>query len=273
MPEAQQDVAALRWRVLVAVVNNSRDFEVARQEGWYRIPLKRAPTRVGADYHAFYQTGVFGEERWAVNYYAPVRRYRVVSRRSLLPGEPSHPRGDDLYYKIEIGSLRRLPRPIPSHRLRRITFIPTTLERLLRAEEINDLWCSTRDEEQLWRAFKERGLAAERRYPLGETEEQGTADFALFCKEGRLAVCVETDPAVGNVKIIREYPSASEYDARALGWTMLRLDSTDTAGPEPRCLQIIAELAETLGGVAILPRAKKSGRTMAEECQDQWGRT
>jgi hypothetical protein len=253
MAEAQEPVTRQRWRVLVAVVNSYRDFEVAREEGWYRIPLRRAPTRVGADYLAFYQTSVFGEERWAVNYYAPVRRYHIVSRRILLPGEPDHPRADDLYYRIEIGSLRRLPRSIPSHRLRRITFIPTTLERLFGAEEINDLWCGTRDEEQLWRAFKERGLAAERRYPLTEGDEQRTADFALFCKNGRLAVCIESQLAIRNVRVIREHPLISEYEARALGWMMLRLESRDVVEPAAACLRTIMEVAERLGGVVTPP--------------------
>ena len=129
MNESMGDHPARSSRVLVAVMNNQRDFHIARDQGWYRIPYQRAPARVGADYLAFYHTKAFPEERWAVCYYAPVRHYRVLSRRSLLPGEPSHPRADALYYKVEIGELRRLPRPIPSHRLRRITFIPTTQER------------------------------------------------------------------------------------------------------------------------------------------------
>ena len=61
-------------RVLVAVVNNRRDFDVARDEGWYRIPVNRAPRRVGADYLALYQTAACGEEKWAVRYYAPIHR-------------------------------------------------------------------------------------------------------------------------------------------------------------------------------------------------------
>jgi hypothetical protein len=256
MAEAQEPDTGERWRVLVVVLNSLRDLEVAREQGWYRIPLKRAPTRVGADYLAFYQTSVFGEERWAVNYYAPVRRYRIVSRRILLPGEPDHPRADDLYYGIQIGSLRRLPRSIPSRRLRRITFIPTTLERLLGAEEINDLWCGTRDEEQIWRAFKEHGLAPERHYPLTEVEEQRTADFALFCKDGRVAVCMVGETEVCNVRVIREHPMVTEYEARALGWTMLRLDSRDLLEPAAACLRTIMEAAEGLGGAAALPSSE-----------------
>ena len=37
-------------RVLVAVMNNQRDFQIAQEQGWYRIPVKRAPPRLGADY-------------------------------------------------------------------------------------------------------------------------------------------------------------------------------------------------------------------------------
>lgn len=258
MAEAQEPGTGERWRVLVVLLNSLRDLEVARQEGWYRIPLKRAPTRVGADYLAFYQTSVFGEEGWAVNYYAPVRRYNIVPRRILLPVEPDHPRADDLYYRIEIGSLRRLARSIPSRRLRRITFIATTLDRLLRAGDINDLWCGTRDEEQLWRAFKEHGLAPERHYPLTEGEEQRTADFALFCRDGRLAVCLESETEVRNVRVIREHPLVTEYEAVALGWSVLRLDSRDLLEPAAACLRTVMEAAERLGGVATPPTSQVS---------------
>ncbi|MGB9299205.1 MAG: hypothetical protein WCD51_01285, partial [Anaerolineae bacterium] len=111
----------------------------------------------------------------------------------------------------------------------------------------------TRDEEQLWRAFKERGLAAERRYPLTEGDEQRTADFALFCKKGRVAVCVDTEPAIRNVKVVREHPLISEYEVRALGWMMLRLESRDVVEPAAACLRMIMEVAERLGGVTTPP--------------------
>lgn len=140
-------------RVLVVVINSRRDFELAQQQGWYRIPLKRAPRQVAADYLAFYQTAAFGEEKWAVNYFSPIRRYHVARRRDLLPEETDHPRANDLYYKVEIGPLQRLPAPIPSRRLRRITFITTTLERLMAAREINDLWMGGVSEEDFWEMF------------------------------------------------------------------------------------------------------------------------
>jgi len=127
-------------RVLVAVVSRMVDWELVQCEHWYRIPLARAPRRIGAQYLAFYHTGRLGASRWSIAFYAPILRYRLLPRRALLPSEPDHPRADELYYKFELGPLEALPRPIPARALRRVTFIATTLSRLLRAREINDLW-------------------------------------------------------------------------------------------------------------------------------------
>ena len=142
-------------RVLVAVMNNPRDLEIARQRGWYRIPVRRAPRRVGADYMAFYFTAAFPEaERYQIFFYASIRAYRLATRAELLPEEADHPRAQERYFKIEIGPLQELAHPILSHRLRRITFIPTTLEKLLAAREINDLWDKGRYQDALWTALR-----------------------------------------------------------------------------------------------------------------------
>ena len=47
--------------ILVALVPNPRDMEIARLLGWYRIPLRKAPKVVNVDFIAFYQAGAFGE--------------------------------------------------------------------------------------------------------------------------------------------------------------------------------------------------------------------
>jgi UV DNA damage endonuclease len=138
-------------RVLVAVMNNPRDLQLAREQGWYRIPVRRAPRQVAADVLAFYQTAAFDEpERWTITHYAPIRKYRIVRRTELLPDEGDHPRADEEYYKVEIGSLQQLASPIPSRNLRRITFIPTTMDRLLGVGEINGLWMGSGLQERLW---------------------------------------------------------------------------------------------------------------------------
>jgi hypothetical protein len=127
-------------KVLVAVVTRPRDLRLAREEGWYRIPLARAPQQLAADYLAFYQTAAFGPERWAVRYYAPIERYRIVLRRDLLPAEASHPRAAERYYRLELGALQALPLPLPARRLRRVTFISTSFGQLRRAGDVAELW-------------------------------------------------------------------------------------------------------------------------------------
>src|SRR5215210_5146670 len=101
-------------RVLVAIVNRPRDLAKARDEGWYRIPLARAPRALHAEYLAFYQTAAFGAERWAVRYLAAARAVGVVRRAVLLPAEASHPRAAECYYRFDLGPLWSLPAPVPS---------------------------------------------------------------------------------------------------------------------------------------------------------------
>ena len=149
-------------RVLVVVMNNQRDWTIACEQRWYRIPVKRAPNRVGADYLAFYFTGAFPEEqRHRIIYYAPIRAYRLATRVELLPQEGDHPRAQDRYFKLEIGPLQTLDPPIRSRKLRRINFIPTTLDSLLHAREINDLWDRRRSRDALWAALKADGGESE----------------------------------------------------------------------------------------------------------------
>lgn len=128
-------------RVLVAVMNNQRDFEIARDEGWYRIPLKHAPqSTTEAVVLAFYFTRAFGEEKWAIHWYAPIHGHELLRRRELLPGESDHPRADEVYFKLQLGPLMHLERPIPSLRWRRIAFIETSWDRFVAAREIGDLY-------------------------------------------------------------------------------------------------------------------------------------
>lgn len=234
--------------VLVAVVNNVRDLERARDEGWYRIPVQRAPRRVAAEYLAFYQTGAFGEEGCAVRYYAPVRRFHILTRAELLPDQANHPRAGDAYYKIEIGPLQPLPRPVPSRALRRITFIPTTLSRLLAAQEINELWQRDDPQQRLWLALREAGLLVEYRYQVSQPGGDLTVDFALFCRDGRIAVLCDDaqEPDDG----LRERRPA-DYELAAAGWTVLRFGRHALEAELPRCAGAVMATVQRLGGQAV----------------------
>lgn len=125
--------------VLVAVMNNREDLRRAREEGWYRIPLARAPSPLSAQYLAFYLTSALGSEGAAVRYWAEIERCEVLRRRDLLPEEADHPRADGLYLCLRLGPLQDLERPVPARRWRRMAFVSTTWERLERADDVRDL--------------------------------------------------------------------------------------------------------------------------------------
>jgi hypothetical protein len=181
-------------RVLVGVMNKPRDFQLARDEGWYRIPASHAPeSTTDAAILAFYFTTAFSDEKWAVHWYAEVRGHELVQRRDLFPGEANHPRADDRYYKLQIGPLIRREPPIPSLRWRRVTFIESTWDRFTAAEEINDLYVS--GAEGLYVTLKESGFFPEVDYLIREGDSEYHVDLALPCREGVVSVVLGDGPA------------------------------------------------------------------------------
>jgi hypothetical protein len=231
--------------VLVVVMNNPADLAHARDSGWYRIPLASAPPRIAAEYLAFYLTAAFpADERWSVCWAAPVRDYRIALRRELIPDEPDHPRADDRYYRIGIGSLVALPQPIPSRRLRRITFLPTTLGRLLSAAEINDLWIKTPAGERLWHALKQADLDAE--YALTDDLAGPAADFALFCAEGRIAVILKDVPQGGDR--VREGVGL-DYPLAAGDWCAVHVTREQLYDDLPAWMEGLTALVQARGGL------------------------
>ena len=148
--------------VLVAIMNKQRDFAIARDQHWYRVPVKQVPKQgVNAPILAFYQTKEFGEQKWSINYCAYTTSWEIAPRIQLLPDEPHHPRANELYYRVGLGELRLLPHPITSRKWRRITFIVTHWGRLEAAHEVSELLHGSIWEERLWRALRKLGRLAE----------------------------------------------------------------------------------------------------------------
>jgi hypothetical protein len=127
-------------RVLVAYMPTPADFRLAQAEGWYRIPAALAPKGVYAEYFAFYYGRAFGPQKWAIHTYATRLGHELTTRAELFPTQLQHPRANDLYYKVQLGPLQTLPRPIISLRWRRVAFLHTTWDRLQTAVELNDLF-------------------------------------------------------------------------------------------------------------------------------------
>ncbi len=228
-----------RRTVLVAVVNNATDLQRAADDGWYRIPQRRAPRRIGADYLAFYQTGAFREQAEAqtITFYAPTRRYRLMTRAELLPAEVNHPRAADYYYRIEIGPLQRLERPIPSRTFRRLTFIHTTLDRLLHAEDVKDLFQTDDPFEQLWSALREHNLRPLRNRLVGDYP----ADITLRARRGYLGINCDDETVTREIRSVRTTEC----------WEFLRLSPGQIAGDLDGCLRQIGAALIRLGGSVL----------------------
>jgi hypothetical protein len=116
-----------------------------------------------------------------------------VRRRDLFPQECDHPRADAPYYKLQLGPLVELEEPIPSLRWRRVTFIESTWDRFVSAEEVNDLYASGAD--GLYVTLKEENLHPEREFLLREEGVEYVVDIAIPCRTGTVAIAVTDRPS------------------------------------------------------------------------------
>jgi hypothetical protein len=156
IPAGYPDPSAL---ILVGILPERKDLEIARLLGWYRIPLRFAPKIVTVDVVAFYQAAAFGREhQWRIESFAEVRGVELTTRRELLKDEPDHPHAGEEYYKLQLGPLQQMGKPILAGKWKRITFLYTTGELFYQANLINDLVVKSEGRNQLWRSLRERAL-------------------------------------------------------------------------------------------------------------------
>lgn len=142
--------------ILIAVMNNPRDFEIAKMLGWYRIPLRSSPKIIAVDYLGFYFTKAFDEYKWQIRFIAPILGHELTTRSELLLDEIDHPSSHQEYYKIQIGPLIELSKPIQSHSWRRISFLYTTGEHFINADDMNELVLTSEERPIIWQALRER---------------------------------------------------------------------------------------------------------------------
>ena len=147
--------------ILVCLLPTPRDLEIARLLGWYRIPLRTSPKVVAVDYLAFYQPSAFGERGEQIEFVTEVRGHELTTRGELLKDEADHPRAKEEYFKIQIGALEKLAQPITADKWKRLTFLYTTGEYLLKATTLNDLVVEGDERQLLWQSLRERAENAQ----------------------------------------------------------------------------------------------------------------
>ncbi|MEX1194296.1 MAG: DUF559 domain-containing protein [Dehalococcoidia bacterium] len=240
--------------VLVAIMRDVLDFSVLRDELWYRIPLKTVErdlkNRWPPAWLAFYQTKVFGTSAYTIRYYGRVAGISRVLRSDLFPLEPIDDKSRQEYYKLSLHSLEELATPVPSRRLRRFIFIPTTLQKLLAAAEVNDLYDDSPLEDTLWQQFKLHTIDAERQERVSIHGMTYFLDFAVYCGLGSLDVETDGDtyhsnPAKAAIDNLRD------NNLHAAGWNILRFNSAqirDSVGSY--CIPKVIETVNAMGGLS-----------------------
>ncbi|MCL7454484.1 MAG: DUF559 domain-containing protein [Anaerolineae bacterium] len=253
---------AQRGEVLVAIMNSERDFAILRDNLWYRIPVDTAPRRWPPRWLAFYQTKVFGDERWSVNYYGGVRDIRIRRGQDLGLYEPPDPKANRYYYQVYLANLERLAQPILSRRWRRIVFIPTTWAKFDGALEINDLFDESPLEDRLWAELKRLEIAAERQWDVNVGEAWYKLDFALFCEKGPLDL--ETDGDTWHVGTeSSDKDNVRDNDLKTTGWQVMRFTGRQIREQMvDYCIPKITEMINRLDGLkeeGLVPRTFHQG--------------
>lgn len=242
-----------RKEVLVALLKTPEALHRARDEHWYHVPVEAAKRRLKDRWPprviAFYQGHPHGSEAFAVRYYANVEGVIESTRRELFPSEPNHPNAGATYYRVSLGPLRKLDKPIVSRRLRRIVFIPTTWQKFVQAVEINDLYDESPLEDRLWAELKRHRIYAERQEYVQVNKREYALDFAVYGVTGKLDI--ETDGDTWHAK--RAQISADnqrDNDLSTEGWTVLRFNTQHVREQmADYCMPSIGKAVRQIGGV------------------------
>lgn len=261
MPSPATKLQEEKRDVLVALLPNPRDLQLARVRGWYRVRSGELVERIRGGPQqftdlAFYQPDSFGPERRCVRYSAPVLSLSQVPRVALLPEEPNHPRAKQLYFCFHLGPVEPLPRPIPALRGRRILFIPTSWERIRKAEEINDLFHESPLEDRLYHALRAAGLLPERQFHVelkdpAQPRKRGRhyfLDMAILCQQRDLDVECDGDTWHSRTETI-EADNQRDNLLNANRWHVLRFNTPALQQRLDDTLQVIREAVNHYGGV------------------------
>jgi len=235
---------------LVGIVPRKGLWPIIQDKKWYHIPVKSAPRNVSSvKYVAFYFPSIFGEKlKYQVVYYAPVIKIDTAKRIKLFPDEPKHHRKDEDYYQIYLGEIEKLPKPIPSRRWRRIVHIPTTLQKLFTAQEINDLYDTSPLEDQMYRALKKGSIYPERQMYIYLDKHTYCLDFCIFCQKANIDLECDGER-------YHTLPDALAKDRirnnqlTSFGWHVLRFSSPEIYQHLKNCLSIVKRTINVLKGL------------------------
>lgn len=232
-------------------MNNQKDFVIAQNELWYRIPKDKAPSIVRnneAKIIAFYHTKIFEKEKFSIRWFSLIKQVSIVKRKQLFPTETNDPRRENEYYKIEFTQLQQLLIPIVSLRPRWVLFIPTTEEKFFSAKEINFLFAGSILEDKFWNALLKRNIYPERQYFLSVKEKNYFLDFAVFCKDRNINIECDGDFFHMKEDSVRNDKQRNNI-LESEGWSVLRFTSKDIEYKLDDTVRLVMDTANKYGGV------------------------
>jgi very-short-patch-repair endonuclease len=253
--------------LLVAILPRIASLETLKNEGWYHIPVERAPRRWPPKVLAFYQGKVFGsEEAYKIRYFGEISQIDILPRKELFPeDENNQDKAERLYYRLRLKTLEERRQPIISYRPRRLVFIPTTWEKFALADQINDLFDDSPLEDLLWKAFKKSHLFAERQWKLNFKSHIYYLDFAIFCRNGKLAVEAEGYTIHHDSISQIDYDTWRQNEIEIDDWRFLHYTSKQIRDKRtPYLSQIQTEISQ-LGG---LESPEEFSRKIGEEAAE-----
>lgn len=244
--------------MLLAIFKYKYSLTYLQEDNWYHIPVDRTPkTFKSAKWLCFYQGKAFEQEAYRVQYYGEIDGVDIVPYRKLFPNRMDSAKSDWLYYKIRLKELKRLPEPILSFRPRRLSFIPTTLEKFHSPNQINDLFNESPLEDLLWKELKKLDIKAERQWLLPVEKRKYYLDFALFCNDG--FIDMETDGDYWHIHKDRAaYDNIRNNAMVPMGWDVLRFNGHQIHQEmQSYCIHEIQKSINKLAGLSdegLVPR-------------------
>ena len=245
----RSDIKYSPSNTIVCWLKQKRDLSLLLLEGWYRIPVStRLDNLFKVKYIGFYQPHIFGKYGGTISHYAKIDRIEVKKRVVLFPKENKHTKANDDYYKIYVKDINVLKNPVKCKRSRRNYFINTTLEKLLNAEEFNDIFNESPLEDILWEGMKEKSIAAERQFFIRGNNKYYCLDFAAFCRKGNLNIECDGDAYhIDKEKAVKDNKRDNYLTKK--GWSILRYSTTQLQDTD-ECVAEISEAISKKGGMA-----------------------
>ena len=232
---------------------NTKDWQIANEQNWYRIPVGKAPliiTEKRAKYIAFYFPAVFGEEKkWKVTHFAKIKSITEIMRKELFPNEPLNPKSDTLYYKVCFEKMEVLSNPFVSRRGHRLVFFSTTEDKFFSGStDFNSLFQSSFLETKMEKMIGGMKVEYEREWrEYVDVKKFYYLDFAIWCKKGAIDIECDGDKYhMENNDVHLDKTRNNELES--YGWSVLRFTSKHFNEERKHIEKTIYQTVKELGG-------------------------